>query len=86
MEKLLQPERFNVDSNAPNSAKAWTHWHKTFENYLGSLTDLNELKLFTNFISPDIYDYITDCTTFDQDKHSRISTLNQRMKYLHAMY
>ena len=66
MEKLLQPERFNVDSNAPNSAKAWTHWYKTFDNFMESLTDPNKLKLLTNFISPDIYAYIMDCTTFEQ--------------------
>ena len=66
MEKLLQPERFNVDSNAPNSAKAWTHWYKTFDNFMESLTDPNKLKLLTNFISPDIYAYIMGCTTFEQ--------------------
>ena len=33
-EKVLRPEKFEVDPGTTNSTKRWQHWLKTFENFL----------------------------------------------------
>lgn len=34
MEKLLKPERFDIEPSTPNSEKSFKHWKTTFMNYL----------------------------------------------------
>ena len=35
--KCLRPQIFETDVNAPESAKKWKHWKKTFENYVSRI-------------------------------------------------
>lgn len=67
MDKLLRPHRFAVNPNDNNSEKEWKHWRKTFDNFTASITqeNVNKLTLLTNFLSPDVYDYIADANSFD---------------------
>ncbi len=66
MDKALRPERFEGSANTATSAKEFAHWLKTLENYLGSLTqeNLNKLSILTNFVSPTVYEYFSECTDY----------------------
>lgn len=73
MERLLRPERLDCDPSSPTAAQEWKHWLKTFDNFLRALPqeDLDRLSLLTNFISPRIYETISECNTYND----AISTL-----------
>ena len=65
MDKFLKPERFDGGTDA-----SWSHWQKTFENFLSSLdttpTDEQKLQLLMNFMSSSTFAHISDCTTYNE--------------------
>ena len=67
MDKALRPERFETLPNTATSAKEFSHWLKTFEHYCEVLPqdNLDTLKLITVYISPEVYDFVRDYTTYD---------------------
>ena len=67
MEKYLRPERFEANPNSSRSSKEWTHWFKTLENFFLSSesTSDEKLRILINFVSPTIYEYISDSLTFE---------------------
>ena len=67
MDKALRPERFEGSANTSTSAKEFNHWIKTLENYISVLPqdNLDKLKLLTNFVSPSVHEYFSDCATYD---------------------
>ena len=66
MDKALRPDRFEGIANTSTSAKEFTHWLKTFEHYVDVLPqdNLDKLKLLTNYVSPTVYDYFSECGTY----------------------
>ena len=67
MDKALRPGRFDCSPNTTVAKKQFAHWFKTFENYLAVLPeeDLNKLNVLVNFLSPNVFELITECTTYD---------------------
>ena len=67
MDRLLRPERLDTDPNASSAAQEWTHWFKTFQNFLAVLptAGLNKLGVLTNFVSPKVYEAIADSDTYE---------------------
>ena len=68
MEKFLKPEKLAVDPNSTTAAKEWNHWLRTFNNFLGLFTGdnaPNKLNVLVASVSHSVYDYIEDCTTYD---------------------
>lgn len=67
MDKALRPDRFDCMPNTPSSAKEFSHWHMTLENFLSVLPNenLDKLKVLVNFLTPSVYEYINECTTYD---------------------
>lgn len=67
MERLLKPERLDCDPTSPTAAQEWRHWLQTFKTFISALPeeDLNKLGLLINFVSPRIYESISECSTYD---------------------
>ena len=66
MDKALKPEQFEGSPNTATSLKEFNHWLKTFEYFIEMLPQgLNKLKVLTNFVAPSVYDYFSECTTYD---------------------
>ena len=67
MERFLKPERLDADPNSPTATQEWNHWHRTFKSFLASIASHSPDKLDTliNFVSPTVYGYIADCTTYE---------------------
>ena len=72
MDRFMQPFRLNLDAGSPSAPKEWSHWIKTFENYVEVLDALhanrqptNRLKAFVNCVSYQVYEYIEEATTYD---------------------
>ena len=38
MDKFLHPERFEYDPSGTGSDKQYTHWLRTFENFISAIT------------------------------------------------
>lgn len=68
MDKLLKPERLDIDINSSNAAHQWTHWNRTFKNFLEAAKveeDKDKLNLLINYVSPAIFEYINECVTYE---------------------
>ena len=67
MERLLRPERLDCDPNSSTAAQEWKHWLQTFKTFIAALPqdNLNKLGLLVNFVSPRIYESISECATYD---------------------
>lgn len=70
MERYLRPERLEIDPNSTDAAKTWTHWFKTFKNFVDSpalnTAGFDKLSTLINFIGPSIYEYIADSTSYEE--------------------
>ena len=69
MEKFLRPERFDATPNASGSDKVWVHWKRTFTSFLTSVSashhDIDKFEVLINFVSPAVFEYISDCNNYD---------------------
>lgn len=69
MERLLRPERFETDPNSTTTSKEWLYWYRTFSNFSRALLQTNEaldlLTLLSNYVAPQVYDYIAECAPYD---------------------
>ena len=65
MNRLMKPERLDVDPSAPNVAKEWRHWRRTFDNFIIECDPVpNKHRIITNLISANVYEHVEDCTDF----------------------
>ncbi|XP_068229271.1 uncharacterized protein [Palaemon carinicauda] len=66
----LCPPRFDVDPDSAQAAKEWTPWLRMFTNFVQAvqLTTpmLDKLVLLTNYVAPSVYDYISECETYEK--------------------
>ena len=67
MERALRPERLEISPDLATSEKEFKYWLKTLENYLGALPqeNLDKLKILINFLSPTIFEYISEENTYE---------------------
>ena len=73
MDKFLRPQVFDVEPNSQLADKNYLHWKKTFDNFIKTLEKglkagetLDKLPLLENSISATVYEYISDCTSYDE--------------------
>ena len=82
MERFLKPERFESATNSPDASKEWTHWIRTFENFVSSFDDVTEeskLQLLINHVSFSVFQLISECKTY-QDALVLLESLYVRPK------
>lgn len=85
MDSILKPTRFSVDPNSTNASKEWTHWHRTFQNFVTSISpqpsDSEKLKILINLITPEIDEYISGSGTYNDAvsilKHIYVKPTNE---------
>ena len=68
MDRLLRPDRFDTEPSAPGATKKWLHWHRTFNNFIGSLSEENQnnkQELLINYVSPTVYEFISESATYE---------------------
>ena len=67
MDKFLCPERFECNPSSAGSHKQWTHWLRTFENFISAITtqEIDKFALLTNYVAPSVYEYIADCDIYE---------------------
>lgn len=76
MDRALRPERLETDPNQSEASKDWQHWRRTFENFVDVVTrdnndededmEATKFKILPNFLSPKIYQYIEECTSYQE--------------------
>lgn len=66
MQRILRPERFSANPNEVNANQEWKHWIRTFENFirLSKVEEKEKLTVLINYLSPSVYDYISDCEEY----------------------
>lgn len=68
MDKILKPTRLEVDPDSSTAAKEWNYWLRTFENFIEEsevVEDAKKLKVLIHHLSYHIYEYVSECTTYD---------------------
>ena len=90
MEKILRPERLDLDVKSADAEEDYNHWIRTFENFLDAViktnTDADKLKVLTNFVTPKVYHYLADCETFDAAKAALQSLFVKKKNKVCARY
>ena len=74
MDQLLRPAIFNPAST--NEWKEWAHWKAKFEMFTAGIedvTDNNKMGLLLNFVSADVYSYISNTDNY----HDAIAALDK---------
>ena len=68
MDKFLKPARLDSDPSSTTAEKDWLHWIRTFENFVSALPaeGLNKLQVLTNYVSPQIFEYIEQCEAYEE--------------------
>ena len=73
MDRHLKPSRFDADHSSSSAAKEWTHWLRTFRNFIKAIEKaipgeetIDKLEILTNFVSPNIYAYIADSASYEE--------------------
>ena len=68
MDRSLRPDCLDVNATSDDAPKQFKHWFATFNHYLGALPQdgLNKRAVLFNFVSADVFEYICDCSTFDE--------------------
>ena len=73
MDSHLKPSRFDSDHSSSTASKEWQHWKKTFSNFVKAVKkkaptgeEVDTLDLLVNYVSPNIYDFISDSKTYDE--------------------
>ena len=71
MDSVLKPIHFDTEPNNVTAGKQWTHWIKTFENFLVSLntttkyvSDGTKLFFVIKYVAPLIYKLVSECQTY----------------------
>ena len=70
----MKPDRLGVDPNSSDAAKIYKHWLRTFNNFIdsvlsiisGSSTPVDKLNLLINYTEPIVYDFVSECVSFDE--------------------
>ena len=70
---VLKPDRLDIDINSSSVAKLWKHWKTTFDDFVNKIDqERNEgeaaadrLELLTNYLTADIFQFIEDCSNYD---------------------
>ena len=87
MDKVLKPDRLDVDPQSLTAEKVFKHWKKTFDNFLTQLeainpgrqpaerVEINKLDILTNFVSAAVYCCIEESTTYT----SAVKTLEKAL-------
>ena len=69
MDRLLRPERFDVEPCEAGATKKYLHWLRTFQNFVNSLSpdqQENNLNLLINFVSPSVFEIISEASSYDE--------------------
>ena len=87
MEKFLRPERFDAVPNTIGSDKSWLHWKRTFTSFIASVrasnSDIDWLEVLINYVSPSIFEFISECGNYDTAINMLETLLYQGIKYLY---
>ncbi|XP_055869763.1 uncharacterized protein LOC129923337 [Biomphalaria glabrata] len=68
MERLFRPKELDIEPSSPSAAEKWLHWLRTFENFISSVShcEIDKKKLLENYVSSSVFQYISECTTFEE--------------------
>ena len=70
MEKVLRPERVDIDPGSLTATDEFNHWLASFGYYLAALTVLelqfDRLQVLTNLVSPKVYKHFSNVETYEQ--------------------
>lgn len=68
MERLLRPERLDIDPESSSAVQDYQHWFCTFQNFIttSQANEQEKLRLLINHVSSSIYDYISEVENYNE--------------------
>ena len=101
MDRLLKPQILNVDPGDQLAFKAYKHWIKTFTAFAQAAQQslpaanrdennpnrgVDKLALLTCYLSPEIYELVEGCETYESSKTVLDQTFLKRKNTTHAKH
>ncbi|KFD60433.1 LOW QUALITY PROTEIN: hypothetical protein M514_27390 [Trichuris suis] len=88
MERLLKPERLDVDPNSPTAPEEWKHWRATFEHFLEVLPpgSVNPKAPLVNHVSPRIFSSFTEAKSYEDAMKTLRDVLERPMKEVYPRH
>ena len=94
MDSLLKPTRFECEHTSPAAGESWSHWKKTFSNFIKAIKkktpaegeEVDCLDLLVNYVSPTIYTYIADCDTYEKAIETLDSLFIKEINQIYARH
>ena len=89
MDKLLRPDTFNADPTSSNGSKELLHWKTRFEKFIASIdnvTETNKLDLLINYVSTEVYAYISDATDYNTSITALDNVFNPKKNSIFARH
>ena len=94
MDSLLKPTRFECEHTSPAAGESWSHWKKTFSNFIKAIKkktpaegeEVDCLDLLVNYVSPTIYTYIADCDTYEKAIETLDSLFIKEVNQIYARH
>ena len=68
MDRLLRPNVLTLDPDTPTASSHWNHWIHRFRNFIRSTqaTEEEKLRLLINYISPEVFEYVSLCQSYNE--------------------
>ncbi|XP_026317739.1 uncharacterized protein K02A2.6-like [Hyposmocoma kahamanoa] len=89
MERFLRPDKLNIDPTGNSASKEWEHWKRTFESFLSNFTKETagmKIDILINHVSPTIFAYISECTTYEEALDILDKLFNKPKNVVYARY
>uniref|UniRef100_A0A5S6Q597 RNA-directed DNA polymerase n=1 Tax=Trichuris muris TaxID=70415 RepID=A0A5S6Q597_TRIMR len=88
MERLLKPEKLDVDPNSPSASLEWRHWRATFESFLSALppNTVDAKALLINHVSPRIFSTLADSSSYGDAMQTLKEMFEKPVNEVHARH
>ncbi|KFD62568.1 LOW QUALITY PROTEIN: hypothetical protein M514_25304 [Trichuris suis] len=88
MERLLKPDKLDVDPNSPSAALEWRHWRATFENFLAALPPnaVDAKALLINHVSPRIFSTLAGSSSYEDAMQTLKEMFEKPVNEVHARH
>ncbi|KFD63456.1 hypothetical protein M514_10596 [Trichuris suis] len=88
MERLLKPDKLDVDPNSPSAALEWRHWRATFENFLAALPPnaVDAKALLINHVSPRIFSTLAGSSPYEDAMQTLKEMFEKPVNEVHARH
>uniref|UniRef100_A0A5S6QEB4 Retrotransposon gag domain-containing protein n=1 Tax=Trichuris muris TaxID=70415 RepID=A0A5S6QEB4_TRIMR len=88
MERLLKPDKLDVDTSSPTASLEWKHWLATFQYFVGALPPgrADPKALLVNHVSPTTFSIIAEAPSYEEAIQTLKDMFERPVNEVHERY